>query len=71
MVANKPKTLEAIFSNAFVILANAPIPSMTPPKTIADAISNIVHNMPIRPPELNNSFKVSLGVSMTVSLKIA
>ena len=38
---------------------------------MAEAISNMVHNMPIRPPELNNSFKVSLGVSIAVSLKIA
>ena len=71
VLAKRPKILSAILNKTSVILDNAPMPSIIPPKTIAQQISRMVHIMPVIPPELKSSFKVSLVVVIAVSVQIA
>ena len=71
VLKNNPKIEVASFNNSLVILAKAPMASIVPPKTIAQQIRKIVHNIPFIPPALNNSFNLILSVTISVSTKMA
>src|SRR5690606_31461779 len=71
VLANRPKVVVAILKRALLILAKAPIASITPPKTIAHIISQMVLSMPDIPPAVNKSFSSLLDVSTAVSMVIA
>ena len=66
VLANKLRVDFAIFNNDKLIVFKAPIASITPPKIIAHITSHIVSNMPLIPPDVNNSFKNKVFVSMVV-----
>jgi len=71
VLANNPKVLCAKESNAALILDSAPIASMTPPKTIAQIINQIVPSIPDMPPEENRSLRSALAVSTEAETVIA
>ena len=71
VLPNNPKTEVATDSKLLVIFANAPMASIMPPKTMAQIINRMVHNIPKMPPELNNSVNFSLSVLTSTSVQTA
>ena len=64
VLANNPNTDENKFNKKEVILSNAPMASITPPKAIAQIISQIVLSIPRILDEENNSFNTALSVGI-------